>query len=824
MSDFRQQLKDAARDFAQRGFLVLTVKREADGSPAKRSFDKWNKDEFPGPTTLDQVDYDMSYFNRCGLWVRMSDEWCVIDHDTDESIEYWTERLGDAMHKVVISQPPNGRPHWWIKLPKGAEGVFNWSAPPKNTLGLRFDIRGQRRGGVMAPPSEHHKGGNRGWVGGHDLDTAVEFTLEEAARVAHHRLPGAAEFSGKERVPLGSPRAPKYDNGMGTKYGLAALEGELQRMRDARAESGVFNNAVNASCFSLGQLVGGGELAHEYTYDEITNLLDHYDSDADHYVTRNSGYFDGFDRPRSSADRSRNTHRIQLIDGAQLINDLADAVNDGAIPDLYTASGTLVLVADIYGDPNLPVGQVRKGTQFVDSHVLGAQMARHVEVYVVKEVADKPPQETRKQPYQDALRQVLARKSWSKVPPLRGITRVPVLRSDGSILNNPGYDPASGLYYDPRHDFSDLPTDPSQAEIEEARTFLLDQLIADFPFATESDRANYVALLATPPLRRLINGTEGIQPTPLGVINAHTAGTGKTLLADIIRESYGGAKTDFVDDENELRKVITSLLRDANGAVSLLDNVGSGHQIRSAVLASLLTSGTWTSRILGQSQSIALANDQLWITTGNNLRLGGDIASRTLLVSVDSGVERPDLRGNFTIPNLDTWIMSSENQAKIVRCMLILGRGWVAAGAPKIETRMRGFSTWASAMAGFLHFHKIPGFLENADKAFEADTEREQWMAFLGMWQEKLKDKWVGVSELIRSGHHGWGDAFLLIDVSTGKDLSVVKAGNRLREKVGVPLGGLVLQSEKPGGTNSKKSKVYRVVPHQKPESGTGGV
>jgi hypothetical protein len=35
-------------------------------------------------------------------------------------------------------------------------------------------------------------------------------------------------------------------------------------------------------------------------------------------------------------------------------------------------------------------------------------------------------------------------------PPLRGIVEVPVLRPDGSILADPGYDPATKLYYQPQ--------------------------------------------------------------------------------------------------------------------------------------------------------------------------------------------------------------------------------------------------------------------------------------------------------------------------------------------------------------------------------------
>ena len=55
----------------------------------------------------------------------------------------------------------------------------------------------------------------------------------------------------------------------GTAYGLAALEGELRRLRGAR--EGERNNTLNRVAFSLGTLVGGGELAEATV---TTELLD----------------------------------------------------------------------------------------------------------------------------------------------------------------------------------------------------------------------------------------------------------------------------------------------------------------------------------------------------------------------------------------------------------------------------------------------------------------------------------------------------------------------------------------------------------------------
>jgi putative DNA primase/helicase len=313
------ELKSAARDLAVRGMFLLMVNREADGSPAKRSYGKWSPTEFPGPTTEDQIEFDFSYVNACGIWVRVPPDWCVVDPDTDESVAYWTDRLDHALAKAAVSVPPNGRPHWWFRLPPGVEGVFNWSSST-NSDNLKFDVRGQNRGGVMAPPSEHHKGGNRVWV--RPLDEAIELTPAEAAMLSRHRVPGAPERSGRDLTPTGAPRPARYGDGLWTQYGKSALDKEIRRLKGIWVrDNGQFNNELNRSCFSIGQLVSGGELSHDYAYDALIQLLVQLGSPSDQYRTVDSGYFDGFDRPRSSPSSSKYFGEVPGEEGEGLLTD-----------------------------------------------------------------------------------------------------------------------------------------------------------------------------------------------------------------------------------------------------------------------------------------------------------------------------------------------------------------------------------------------------------------------------------------------------------------------------------------------------------------------
>jgi hypothetical protein len=137
-----------------------------------------------------------------------------------------------------------------------------------------------------------------------------------------------------------------------------------------------------------------------------------------------------------------------------------------------------------------------------------------------------------------------------KLPPLRGVTESPLLRADGSILAQPGYDPATRLYYlapDPL-DLSGVPLQPSAIEIESGLS-LITEMIKDFPFAFAADRATAIACYLTLMLREAIPGC-----VPAFLVDGPVAGTGKGLLADAITVAATGglsAKTTAPDSRGD---------------------------------------------------------------------------------------------------------------------------------------------------------------------------------------------------------------------------------------------------------------------------------
>lgn len=448
---------------------------------------------------------------------------------------------------------------------------------------------------------------------------------------------------------------------------------------------------------------------------------------------------------------------IQVGTGPESIRVLKTALAEGLLPDTYVCAGALVHMEAVSGglpsiaadeDSPLPVA-----ASPLNPARLAALLAEHAYVYRLRtrkgDTGDPEMCEEEVTPPREVLSAVLAGKTWPKVPPLRGIIGAPVLRRNGTLLQKPGYDPDTGLYLASKVDLPYVPDEPSPEQVADARTFLLDRFLRDFPWASTADRANYVALLATPILRHFTRSL-----TPFALIDATMPSSGKTILTAGPGMLYGQRIMPWTDSDEELRKSITAVMAEQVGCV-IWDNLAEGTVIDSAVLAQLVTAGVWSDRQLGASRNIATVNDRLWMATGNNLQVGGDMASRTVRVHLDPNMPRPEQRDqtSFGIPHLDQWITIPANQLTVLWHLLVLVLDWTRAGAPRAPgLAMRQFTPWAQALGGFLAHHNIGGFLGNAADVREIDEDETRWRAFLTCWHERHAGKPLTAAELRRDG------------------------------------------------------------------------
>ncbi len=421
-------------------------------------------------------------------------------------------------------------------------------------------------------------------------------------------------------------------------------------------------------------------------------------------------------------------------------------------------------------------------------------------------------------------RHILAQPRWN-FPALRGVTEVPVIREDGTILDQPGYDAQTRLLYLPHPDLKlpPIPQQPTPQEIEEARDYAWSYL-AEFPYESRADAANAFGLLLTTVTRSLYG------PTPLAVIDATKQGSGKGLLTKLVAyvaQGRSAASTIPPSDENEWRKTLTAQLLEGNMLISL-DNVEG--LLYSATLASFLTSDTWNARLLGTMQSPELPQRVMMMANGNNIQLGGDIPRRSYRIRMDAGVSQPWLRSGFTYSPLLKYVR--ENRGQIIAALLTIVRGWFVAGQPAPQQAipsLADFTGWAQVIGGILAHAGVDGFLGNLAQLYEeVDTEGPQWARFLEAWLEKLGDsmKCYTTAQVIEALQQDKDFAATLPEPLAGlpledaKDLKAfsIRLGRALQKRQGTPYGAENVRLLKTHDDHAKQ-KLWSVTSHPMAEA-----
>lgn len=347
-------------------------------------------------------------------------------------------------------------------------------------------------------------------------------------------------------------------------------------------------------------------------------------------------------------------------------------------------------------------------------------------------------------PSQDVVRNILALGGWP-FPALQNIVEMPVLRPDGTVLTEPGYDARTRLVYVPAShlEVPEIAETPTKLDVADSLDLIF-EVIEDFPFEDDASKANALAMLLTPIMRFAITGK-----TPLALVDAPQAGTGKGLLTEVVglvTTGRAGGMMSAPDDEDEWRKRLTAALLTGSSIITI-DNVE--RQLQSASLASVLTASEWTDRVLGRSEMVTLPVRVSWMATGNNIRLGGDIPRRCYWIRLDAKTARPWKRTQFRHEDLLAWV--SEQRGEIVAALLTITRAWYAAGKPQIAPPVVGsFQEWARTIAAVLGFARIKGFLTNLETMYDrADESAVQWEQFLGVLASTFKQEPFTAKEVV---------------------------------------------------------------------------
>ena len=329
-----------------------------------------------------------------------------------------------------------------------------------------------------------------------------------------------------------------------------------------------------------------------------------------------------------------------------------------------------------------------------------------------------------------------------RLPQLRGISRAPTMVSSGTIVDQEGYDSETGMWYSPGVVLPSVPEQPNADQIRSAVELFTEDLLVDFPFAEDADRANCLALCLLPLARELIDG-----PTPLHLVMKPAPGSGATLLLETLGILAGGTAPAILTEgsnEDEWRKRITStLLRSPD--IIVIDNLR--RRLDSSALSAVLTSKVWEDRLLGRSENVRLPNRCVWAATGNNPGVSNEIARRSVSIRIDPKSERPWERDGFRHPQLQVWV--HKHRTELLHAGITLLRAWFVAGKPSGTESLGSYERWASVMGGILTVAGVDGFLENRAKFYgRADRESAQWGGFVEAWWKEFGEEEVFSKDL----------------------------------------------------------------------------
>jgi hypothetical protein len=410
-----------------------------------------------------------------------------------------------------------------------------------------------------------------------------------------------------------------------------------------------------------------------------------------------------------------------------------------------------------------------------------------------------------------AMKALLAREGEWRFPQAVGIITTPILRPDGTVLSAPGYDPTTRLYLAPDPSFV-LPPVPEALSKEQAQAALalLEELLDKFPFVTPVDRA--VALSGI--LTAVIRGA--ISVAPMHAIRAHTPGTGKSYLVDLIAAIATGRRCPVIaagKSEQETETRLGALLRDGVPIISL-DNVNA--ELGGDMLCQLTERPIVRVRILGKSEAPEFECRSTVLATGNNLTLVGDMVRRVLPCNIDPGVERPELR----VFDFDPIESVLADRGKYVAAVMTIIKAYRAAGSPQVCGPIGSYEEWSSMVRSPLIWLGHADPVESMEAAREEDPELQAIREMHAHWREHLiigsKYTSAAIVEFAcqrnSSGdfkHPEFNDLLLRI-ASEGGRVSTRALGKWLSRNAGRNVDGFVIHVKNDNGRGNKFSLVAR--------------
>ena len=389
----------------------------------------------------------------------------------------------------------------------------------------------------------------------------------------------------------------------------------------------------------------------------------------------------------------------------------------------------------------------------------------------------------------DLLEGLLERGALSSLPRLKRLTDCLYLYGD-QLVSKEGFNRLTRVFLSREIPVpSMLGAKPERASAKLSYTKLRD-FFGSFPFKADTDKAVAIAAVLA-----LCDNTN-LDNVPLFAFNAPTAGTGKSLLVDVICGIATGKPAAVMSqgkDEAETEKRLHSAALRGDDLIAI-DNCEA--PLKGDTLCQILTQPTISIRPLGVSRLIDIEKQVVVMATGNNLEVQSDLVRRTLLCTLDAKCERPETRQFAKNPYKE----ALEQRDELVGHCLNIIRTFQKAGAPKQAHTLGSFETFSSRIRDALIWlgSADPVASQNAlrtnDRTFEAQAMLIAWL-----WTnfEGTPFRVREVSDILRNSSNGDAeDVMADAGVIRNGTFDNARMGRLLRKLEGKIISGLRLARE----------------------------
>lgn len=710
----------------------------------------WQRGE---PAKLDRILKWTTSGHNLGLRTGRISGVIVLDDDSPDGSA--SAKLSLPKTATVITG--SGKRHYYFRAPDFKVGNS------VKTVAEGIDIRGDG-GQVVFPGSIHPDTGQPyQWAPGLSPDE-IELAELPADLIDKLRTRKKDPKPALKLVMKDVPITTDGDRSRIARYVRAAFEAELDRVYGS--SDGSRNDTLNKAAFALGQFIGAGELSRDEVRSALVKAglaigLPQNEAEA----TIDSGLRAGQQEPRDLGGIGE--ERQEAADSDQ-DDDIAQR------PEIKILGGRLHAIVDklelilVRQDP--PVFYQRHAALvrllFVPEAAVGRTVARKpvIQELTLPAIVDQLTRLVRWLRFDkkaddyvvvdcpERIAATLSSRAGSlRIPSLIGLVDTPTLTSAGEPLSTPGYDRTSGLYLAfAAGAFPPIPPSPSRDDAIEALGMILD-VIREFPFVSEADRAVVVAAILTALIR------PSLRTAPLFAFIASKMGSGKSLLADIVALIATGRPASVMTqgaDENEDKKRMLPILAEGDG-VAVIDNIE--RPFGSAALCSILTQTTWRDRVLGKSQTLSVpTTNTTWLATGNNVLFVGDITTRVLICELDPQCEHPEER-KF---DRNLYHLIAEHRAKLVIAGLTVLRAYHLAGRPDQQLKVFGrFESWSDWVRSALVWLGMTDPCITRKRAEETDPVRNELRQLLAALESVFGNEPFRVAEVLTSDDDGLREA-----------------------------------------------------------------